>query len=206
MPAIALSDIELKKVLATHALTPGPLHPNPQTIGKEKYTFSSTRLQSMDAKTEAHMIGVTHKGTETRVIVVLKRQEKAVDATIIPVSHPVYDKPIHFSFPDLDGPPPPPDAAFSAGWWGWAVSLSEVEVREFYNAAISGGAIAFKAAVSAIIGHFVWWAGIIAAFILAIGPYLLDAIDNIGGKKGICFVDTWWGVWWITPNPVPWGF
>jgi hypothetical protein len=160
----------------------------------------------MDAKTEAHMIGVTHKDTETRVIVILKRQEKAVDVTIIPVSHPLYDKPIQLTFTDLDGPPPPPDATYSAGFWGWAVSLSEGEVQDFYNAATSGGATAFKAAVSAIIGHFVWWAGIIAAFILAIGPYLLEAIDSVGHKKGICFVDTWWGFWWIEPNPVPSGF
>jgi hypothetical protein len=206
MARIELSDAQLTEVLTKHALTPGPVKANPQTIGKNSFIFSRTRLHSDDAKTEAQMIGVEYKGEETRVIVILKRQTDGVDVTLIPVTHPLYDQPIQFSLTDPEGQLPPPDATFSAGIFGWAVSFSESETRQYYTAVTSGSATAVKAAVSAIIGHFVWWAGLLAGFILAVGPYVIDAIDNAGGKKGFCFVDTWWGFWWVKANPVPWGF
>jgi hypothetical protein len=209
MAGVKLSDADLRKVLIGHQLTEGATKNSQQTIGGQQFTFSNTPLQSANQGVVARMIGLQSKDQETKLVVILARTNDAVQTTIIPIVHPTETAPLVFTTddPEHGAFPPPPDAVWSAGVWGWAVSFSEVELQQIVGALNGPGGLAARALIAAFIGHYVWWLGLIVAFVLAIVPPLLGLIDNIGGKKaGLCFCDTWWGFWWVQQNPIPWGF
>jgi hypothetical protein len=209
MAGIKLSDAELGKILQSHQLTHGVTKQSQQTIADQQFTFSNTPLQSANQGVVARMIGFQYKDQETKLVVILARTKGAVQSTIIPIIHPTEIKPIEFTTndPEHGSFPPPPDAVWSAGIWGWAVGFSEAELQQIITTLNGPGGIAVRALIAGFIGHFVWWLGLIVAFVLAIGPFFLGLVDNIGNKKaGLCFCDTWWQVWWIQQNPIPWGF
>jgi hypothetical protein len=203
---VSLTEADVTKILVQHNLTPGAVRQHSQRLEGRPLVVTSTPLQSTDSTTIARTIGVSYAGEQTKVMIIQKKVAKGVNVTIIPLTHKTLSKPMEFSYPDLDTPPPPPDATFSAGFWGWAMSFSEAEVQEIIAAAKTPEGVAVRAAIAALIGHFNWVAGLIVGLVLAFGPLILGLIDKAGGGKGMCFVDTWWGVFWIQDNPVPGGF
>jgi hypothetical protein len=203
---IALNKDEIDVTLKNLKLSAGALNSHVENLDGVPVVFSNTTNVSTDPNTVSRTIGVTYKDQTTQLTVVLAKAANAVNVKIIPLNHPTLSVPLEFAIDDPTGAPPAPDFTFSAGWFGWAGSLSETEVKQILDAANSAAGTAVRAAITAIVGHFNFIAGVIVGFVLAIGPILLKFLDDRGRNTGVCFVDTWPGIWWCQANPVPWGF
>jgi hypothetical protein len=209
---LALKEPEIAKTLQQHRLVPGATNSHTVTVNEIKVTFTNTPHVSAEANTVARTIGVTYSDPATKthhatqLIVILKKAVDSVGVTIVPLVHPTLKETLKFEISDPKGAPPAPDFTFSAGWFGFAGSCSEAETQEILTALNSAEGIAVRTAVSAIVAHFNWIAGLIVAFVLASGPFLIGAFDNAGRKQGVCFIDSWAQIWWVQWNPVPWGF
>jgi hypothetical protein len=209
MPFLTRAEID-----KTYRLVSGASNSHTMTFNGTQVTFTNTPHASSDTNTVARTIGVTYQDPTTKtaqtteLTVILKKTDVSVGVTIVPLVHPTLLKTLQFDVanPSPAEPPPVPDFTFSASWFGWAGSLSESEVQQVLNALNSKVGDTVSKAVSNIVAHFSWIAGLIVGFVLAIGPYLLGWIDNSGKGQGVCIVDTWPGVWWVQTNPVPWGF
>ncbi len=177
-----------------------------ETINGKQIEFSNTLHVSSDSSTGARTIGVASENYSSQLTVILTKTADSVNVSIVPLDHPTMIEPLEFTIKDPTEPPPPPDFTFSAGWFGWAGSFSEAEVTEILAAASGPVGTAVRATVTAIVGHFNWIAGLIVAFVLAVGPFLIKFFDDWGKDRGVCFVETWLGIWWLQPNPAPWGF
>jgi hypothetical protein len=209
MDMLALKEIEIAKTLQQYHLVPGATNSHTMTVSGTKITFTNTPHVSAEANVVARTIGVTYHDPATKtqqatqLIVILKKAVDSVGVTIVPLVHPTLEETLKFDISDPKGAPPPPDFTYSAGWFGWAGSCSEAETQEILTALNSGEGIAVRTAVSAIVTHFNWIAGIIVAFVLASGPSLITLFDNSGRKQGVCFIDSWPQIWWVQWNPVP---
>jgi hypothetical protein len=112
-----------------------------------------------------------------------------------------------------------PDISASAGWYGWAVSLSPSNMHSLAKAILEDTTAGEYSAIAAFIvrtgidgslaGPLGVVAGLIAGVIVGIGFYYLNQYDESHGNPGVWFAATWiepliftgWGL-----NPVPWGY
>lgn len=200
---VTLSNVQ---ALQVQKLVSGAQNTHIENINGKQIVFSNTFHTSSDANTVARTIGVTYENYTSQLTVILSKTVDSVNVSIIPLVHPTMTEPLEFAIKDPTEPPPAPDFTFSAGWFGCAGSFSEAEITEILAAATGPAGTAVRATVTAVVGHFNWIAGLVVAFILAVGPYLVKLFDDWGKDKGVCFVQTWFGVWWVQANPVPWGF